>query len=519
MVKKTSPGNAGKGAPSSFLDKLIKLFVSMGDEDREKKRLLKVIRKDLKKRGKYFRMKGNVAQSGLAKLFYEIYKVVGPAQVLLDSIKSSGVIKSIIIENYLTEQQKQLVESLTEASIRKRAASSKSLKELRDNIKEELIEIYTFFDMPTARSINSLFNSLMVLLEFIEFDYYFLLKKFDSLLPERDFKYNPRFDGISGEYILDDLKDFNMILPLFDSGEDWERILGILSEYKEMEVISRDGWKKVVQIQKDLQKSGLLEQIIKHLDENPAYSFIPEHTSYEIVEDYLGDIKRIAEETLMSIVGERKKSQRDSLLMNIFGTTSVVRLKYYTEKANMAFSKKVDSGFLFVEPLNYLKAFYLDYYKGPIRQIVDRLLITGKWTSNIASQQFSESYHQLMSLSEDLLQFDNALAEESELGTKLKRLVRAADRDRNALDSMRNVLKGINSGASSILNDSIQNLLAIGKNLKRCIDDYRSPKHELLVNWKEIETMSEEPLGNEMSEIYKKIYYFLQLMQYYLKED
>ncbi len=504
---------------SNIWDKLLSLFVTIGDQEREKKRLIKEIKKDLKKRGKYFKVKGNVALPALAKLFYEIYKVVGPAQVLLESLKDSQVIRAIIIESFLTEEQKSLVDGLSENNIRKRCAAAKSLKDVRDGIKEELIQTYTFFDIPTARKINSLYSSLMVIQDFIRFDYYFLLKKFDSLLPERDFKYNPRFDSINGEYIVDDLKDFDLILPMVKDSEDWDSILTVLSQYRDMEVISRDGWKKALQIVKEFKKTRILELIIKVLDEKPDYKVLPETYSYEIVEDYLSEIKTTAENTLMGIAGERKKSQRDSLLVNIFGTTSVVRMKNYTEKANMAFSKKVDGGFAYVDPMNFLKAFLLDYYKGSIRQLVDRLLITGKWSSNIASQQFSESYHQLMKLTDELLQFDMSLAEDTDNGAKLKRLVRAADRDRNAVDAMRNVLKTVNSQAASILNESVQHLLTIGKNLKRCFDDYKSPKHELIVNWKEIEMMGEEPLANLMSELYKKIYYFLQLMQYYLKEE
>jgi hypothetical protein len=511
--------NMVKNEPKSLWERIFSLFVTVGDAERDKRRLLKEIKKDLKKRGKYYKINSNTAQPALAKLFFEMYKVVGPAQILLESLKDSNVIRSIIIENFLTPEQRTLVESLSESNIRKRCSAAKSLKDVRDQIKEEVIQTYTFFDMPAARSINRLYSSLMVMQEFIKFDYYFLLKKFDSLLPERDFKYNPRFESINGEYILDDLKDFDIVLPMMSESEEWDIILNVLSQYRDMEVISRDGWKKVLQIVKDMKKSRILELIIKVLDENPGYKAVTEGFAYEIVEDYLSDIKKTAEKTLMSIFEERKKNQRDSLLTSIFGTTSVVRMKYYTEKANMAFSKKVNPGFMYVEPLNFLKAFFLDYYKGPIRQMVDRLLITGKWTSNIASQQFSESYHQLMSLTEDLLRFDNSLAEETELGAKLKRMMRAADRDRNALDAMRNVLKTVNNDALSILNDSIQHLLTIGKNMKRCIDDYKAAKHELIVNWKEIEVMSDEPLINQMSDLYKKIYYFLQLMQYYLKEE
>ncbi len=503
----------------SFFEKVLNIFANMGDADREKKRLLKEIRKDLKKRGKYYRLKGNTAQPALAKLFYDIYKEVGPAQVLLESLTGSDVIKSVVVEHFLSEEQIALLSSLSEDSIRQRCKSVKNLKELRDKIKDELIEIYTFIDLQLARQINTLYNALMVLQDFIRFDYYFLLKKFDSMLPERDYVYLTRFESINGEYILDDLKDFDSLLPSMELDADWETILDILSQYRDMEVISRDGWKKVLGILKELRKTRIINLMVKHLDEDPTYKALPEMNSYEIVEDYLSAVKRTAENALMSIVGERKKSQRDAMLMSVFGTTSVVRMKYYTEKSNMAFSKRIDTGYKYVEPMNYLKAFFLDYYKGQIRQVVDKLLITGKWTTSLASQQFSESYHQLMSLSDSLLTFDNNLADESELGGKLKRLSKTAERDRNALDAMSNVLKNINAEGLSIINDSVQNLFAVGKNIKRCIDDFKAPKHELVVNWKEVDMMGELSILDEMTEVYKKIYYFLQLMQYYLKEE
>ena len=503
----------------SFFEKVLNIFANMGDVDREKKRLLKEIRKDLKKRGKYYHLKGNTAQPALAKLFYDIYKEVGPAQVLLESLTGSGVIKAIVVENFLSKEQLDLMSTLTEDSIRQRCKNVKNLKEVRDKIKDELIEIYTFIDLQLARKINAIYNSLMILQDFIRFDYYFLLKKFDSMLPERDYVYLTRFESINGEYILDDLKDFDTLIPAVDPDADWETILEILAQYRDMEVISKDGWKKVMGILKEFRKTRIVNLMVKHLDENPTYKALPELNSYEIVEDYLSDIKSIAENTLMSIVGDRKRSQRDSMLMSVFGTTSVVRMKYYTEKSNMAFSKRIDTGYKYVEPMNYLKAFFLDYYKGPIRQVVDKLLITGKWTTSLASQQFSESYHQLMSLSDSLLTFDNKLADESELGGKLKRLSKTAERDRNALDAMSNVLKNINVEGLSIINDSVQNLFAVGKNIKRCIDDYKAPKHELVVNWKEVDMMGEISILEEMTEVYKKIYYFLQLMQYYLKEE
>jgi hypothetical protein len=39
------------------------------------------------------------------------------------------------------------------------------------------------------------------------------------------------------------------------------------------------------------------------------------------------------------------------------------------------------------------------------------------------------------------------------------------------------------------------------------------------MNWKEIEQYSEEDIKKKVTEVYKKLYYFIQLMQYYVKKS
>ncbi len=502
-----------------FLEKILGIFTAVGsDPDRDKKRFLKGIQKDLKKRSKYFKVKGNIVEPALAKLFYAIYKEVGPAQVLLETLQGSEIIKSIVIENFLSKEQKKVLEGLSEDAVRMRCKESSNLKELQERIKKELAQVHSFFDLALTQRVNEIYNGLMIFQDFIRYDYYFLLKKFDSALPERDFMYIPRFEAINGEYVVEDLKDFDALLPVLEGEIEWNIILQILAQYRNMDVVSQEGWKKVLSIVKNLKKSGLLNLVIIHLEQNPSYNVFSEMRNSEIVEDYLGGLKHSAEKILNQVLNERRKSQRDALLMSIFGATSIVRLNHYTEKSNMAFSRRIETGYRYVEPMNYLKAFFLDYYKGPVRQVVDKLLITGKWSSNLVSQQFSESYHQLMSLSDAVLAFDRSLADDTELGGKLKRLSKSAERDRNALDSMKNVLKHINKDGFEIMKESVQHFFTIGKNLKRCIDDYKAPKHEMITNWKDISALADKPIDMEMTEVYKKLYYFLQLMQNYLKE-
>jgi hypothetical protein len=203
----------------------------------------------------------------------------------------------------------------------------------------------------------------------------------------------------------------------------------------------------------------------------------------------------------------------------VFGTTGISRTKNYTEKANMAFQKKRVGGYSYVEPMNYLKAFLLDYYKRDIRELVNLLLVKGQWVSNALAAPMSESFHQLMEVSDRLTVFDESLAEDSDRGSKLKVLLTRADKDVNAQSSIKQHLKDINSGAKVLIIEAANHFIVIGKHLKMAMDDYGKPKHELLLNWKALETSTDKVLKDWMITTYKQLYSFVQLMQFFVKEQ
>jgi hypothetical protein len=172
-----------------------------------------------------------------------------------------------------------------------------------------------------------------------------------------------------------------------------------------------------------------------------------------------------------------------------------------------------------VESINYLKAFLLDYYKRDIREIVNLLLVKGQWVSNTLAAPMSESFHQLMEVSDRLTAFDEALAEDAERGAKLKVLLTRADKDVNAQASIKQQLKDINSGARALIIEASGHFIVIGKHLKMAMDDYAKPKHELILNWKSLETSTDKVLKEWMTATYKQLYSFVQLMQFFVKEQ
>ncbi|MFH2114266.1 MAG: hypothetical protein ABIJ86_07155, partial [Spirochaetota bacterium] len=106
---------------ASFLEKLLSIF-GINDADAEKKRIVKAIGRDLtRSRYRFYKPKTQETLPGLAKFFYETYKTVAPAQIILSNAAQSGVLRSFVIESFLTKEQRAISERLTEAYIQEKA--------------------------------------------------------------------------------------------------------------------------------------------------------------------------------------------------------------------------------------------------------------------------------------------------------------------------------------------------------------------------------------------------------------
>jgi hypothetical protein len=514
----TSNSNPSPGGISGFLDRVVSIFLKSSDPERERRRMLKDIEKQIKRlKYKFFKTKGSEALPGLAKFFYDGYKVVAPAQVILQNAQASGVLKTILIENSLTPAQQKILEEVDESAIRK-AAESKDTRVLASELKDKMVSFFSGFNSERVKQINDTYTLLLLFFEIINFDYFFLLKKFDSSLPERDFNYHPKFEAINGNYISEDLKDFLSFLPHLQKKHDWNALFDVLAAYKQGDVVNRDAFRKVLKSYVEVERSGVLTMMVQLIDQDPYYQPKVYATDAHIVEEYLNKMKTGTEITIQKILVERKNKKIDNLLNAVFGTTAVSRLKYYTDKNNMAFSKKMLGGYIYIAPLNFLKAFLLDFYKRDIKTVVDILLIRGKWSTNLSSQQLSDAFHGVMQISEDLIRFDENLSDEGGTGIKLKALIHKGDRDKNSVVILRKQLKDVNDEALRMITESATNLIMVGKSLKLVIEDYEKKPHELILNWKEIEGAFEGDVKTTLTELYKKIYYFIQLLQFYVKK-
>jgi hypothetical protein len=521
-VKKSkgSASDTGKRDSGSFglFARMFSFFSGIGDPDREKTRLIKEIGKQLKKqRLRFYRTKTGEVLPGLARFFYDTYKVVSPAHMLIKNAETSSVLKSIVIEYYLSDEQREIQSHFDDASIRARSREIPP-KDLAAEYKDYIVSFFSAFDNETARQINATYNLMDVFLHIINYDYFFLLKKFDSGFPEADFKYKPRFEAINGEYASDDLKDFMEIMPLVDERQEWQTVFEVLRIYKGSQIVAPAQWRSLQRSIMDIHRSSILLLMVQHIDGDPyfqAKTIVPNH---KIVEDHLTRLKTRTEMTIQKVLNERRKSKIDELAEKVFGTSAVSRMRNYTDKANVTFAKKTLAGYTHTTPMNFLKAFLLDYLKGgEMKTTIDLLLIRGQWAATILSQQLSEAFHQLNALTDQLLQFDEALAEDGDKGAAVKGALYKVDRDKGMMKVLKQYLTDINGDALRIIKESAQNLIAVAKYLKSVSEDHKTKPPEMILNWREIESASEQNIDQAISSIYRKIYYFSQLLQYYLK--
>ena len=191
-------------------------------------------------------------------------------------------------------------------------------------------------------------------------------------------------------------------------------------------------------------------------------------------------------------------------------------MKNYTEQANLILETKNVGNYSNYQPLNYMKAFLIEFVKKDIREYSDLVLIRGEWATTALSIPMSEAYHSLLDLSTEITDFDKKLAEDGEIGTKIKTLLPRTSRDREARNIIQTITRNANTEAYDYLIKGTKDLITIAKTIKTLIEDYSKKTPDLIINWKELDHFAEHPIRELGIEVYKKIYMFVSLMQNYL---
>lgn len=499
----------------SFFHKLLDSLIGGKDADAAKKKQLKNIAKVLSKtRFKFYKAGSDQALPLMGKFFFDLYKALSNCQTLFNSQPNPAYYKDVCINFGLSDAQKALIEELSDETI---VDNSKKMPfdQLKAKVKADISAFSGEFDQSKIQRIDGLYNLLLIFKSFCTFDYYFILKKFDSSIRENEFNKAPKFNPIDASYIAEDLKDFLTVLYSIPIGADWTDLLQLLKAMRGgTEPIKANQLSKILARLNQIKASRVFDMIIQLTTKDPLYQVKYEEKREQIIEAFIDKIKNDAQTAIKKIENAQKNSKVDGLLKQIFGTTEISSLQYYTEEQGASFVKKNLGGFEYAKPLNYLKAFLLEYVKRDVRAYADLVLVRGKWTTSPFTAEMSDAYNAILEYSEKITLFDKKLSEEDgEYGKKLKTLLPRADRDREAASIIKTTLRDNNTLAKEYIVSATKQLIVFGKITKLLIEDYQKQRPELMTNWKELERFAETPIGELGVNVYKKIYLIVQLMQ------
>jgi hypothetical protein len=519
-LQKSSSRQETAADKEGFLGRILPFIFASDKAERTKRRQLKEIARQVRRvRPRLYNPRKEVVEPELGRLFYSFYRTLHAARELLRSASTSMVLKSVIVEMSLTEEQLRIRGRLSEKAILARAGTTET-KKLNAELNAELKSFVEGFDGKKIKEMQGRYVMLRTLLDLICFDYFFLLKKLDSKMAEANLSYNPHFEAIVGEYVSDDLKDFLEIMPAIDAKADWDCVFDIFKEYRQVEVISRGEWKKVLGTIAKLQRSKILEMTVQLIEEDPLYKPTARSYGERIADVYLTQLRTQIDLILRKISAERRRQKLESLVAAVFNGLPALRMQNYTEAANDRFFRRAVTGYVHVSALGYLKAFLLDYCKKDVKEMVDLLLIEGKWTVDTSkvSGCLYDAFQELMQVSKKLLSFDSSLGEDGQLGSRMASLMAGGSHDRQIVGSLRQLLKDVNASAKDLIWRAARGLVELGKVLKTIREDCGKDPSELLFNWKELDSATDNSIKKRITEVYKKIYLFIQLIQMLIRK-
>ena len=512
-----SSSSAKSTEKESFFQSLLSSLFKSSNPEAEKKRRLKNLAKTISKTKyhAFYRPGTGEMLAPFGKLIFDLYKAVSSAQTYFRNTQNPAIFKRQIINYVLSENQLALLDELDEQKILE-LARTVPIAKLSQDIEHKLQVFTNDFNETRATKADNLEKAFSLFQDFCEFDYYMILKKFDSSYQEFSFNALPRLEKVNAEYIVDDLKDFLAVAySITDDSIDWSALFDMFKETQSRELVSAGNWKKIIAKIKSIQTSKSLDLIVQHISEDFSYETKISYHHNSIIEPYIEKIENDTRTLIAKIEAEQKESKASSICMQIFGTASPQSLKYYTAEFNAPLEKKGLSILEYTEPLNYLKTFLVEFVKKAIREYYDVVVIRGQWDASL-SAPMSNAYQELLKLSDEITNFDEMMAEEGAMGVKVKTLLPKTAHDAGAENIINRVVSDANESARGYIIQGTQNLIVIGKTVKQLIEDYVLPKPVIVANWKELERFIETPMKEFSVDIYKKIYLFVQLMQNYI---
>lgn len=503
---------------TGFFQKILDIFSGTEREERVKNRLLKEIRKDLGQlKLKFYLSKKDQVLPAFGFFFYDIYRYSQNFSRFFDIKNHNNTIKILLFDALLNNKQKEIKSKLERSGVEEMIRGQSDPQKAILDVKSLLNEFVKSFDQELVRKINTTYNQIVDLSNIINYDWFFLLHKFDSNIMEGNFNYKPNFEILEGKYISDDIVTINDYIETLNLSGDWKYITEYINMVSEDKGLN-DIFKKMINSLKIIKKDGYLTKIVQLITKDPYFRPKEFQSKSKIVQDYIHEYQSEIQNIIRDAIKSINQEKTNKLLMDIFQTTVIVRMKQYTQKLEDNLSSRgVQSHFKFIDPINYLKAFLLDIGKGEIKSRVDLLIIKGAWDTHSHSSEYSSMLEGFTKLSDKIIEFDNRCSEDDAWGRELRRLMVAIKHDNRAKIMLVKLVDKIDAIANQLLHEGISQFVKAGNLIKNLLEDNNLKNPKMIINIHKIKWEFSKDLKTDMLGIYKKLANMVVLLKNYSK--
>ncbi|MCL2805449.1 MAG: DUF5312 family protein [Treponema sp.] len=495
-----------------FMDKVFSLFSGEGLTD-EKQNMLKGIGKELSqsKYARFFRIRTEETDPSFLSFLFSVYKTIYPIKLFMKDDKKMSQFKALTVESSISGNVKETINRLGNAALDEKSRTM-SGEDLIKSIQADIDLLNSQFDGKHITNVNHRYELASALNQFVTYNFAGFFKKFDPHFADGSFIIEPKFPAIKTMLMIDQLGEFLTATQPLKPEEDWNSLLTLLNSCEGHDLVSLEQFNTMIKTLREIHTSKILELMVQYTLRNPVWQFKHSVFRETIGETWLESKKAEAFGYISKINNAKKNSQISALTKEIFETTELVRMENYTVHISETYRRKNVEHFVYAEGLNYLKAFLDDYVEKEIKELCDIVIIRGQWTNNTMSREMSEALHKLSELPGRINDLDIVMSEDGSDGSRLRAAMLRVDRDSTQIRYINSIVSNNNDDAHEIINEAAQELIIIGKHLKFLIEDVQKKHPELLVNWREINLVSKEPLTQRMINNFKKINYFVQLM-------
>jgi hypothetical protein len=498
---------------TSFWRSLFAFLFRNNSPEAVKKRTLKAIAKQIRftPHSKFYRAKTRELTPLCAKFFYDTYKTVSLAQRTLPALLKSAVLRTLILEYYLGQEILKKFESFSPENIAERAKTTNP-KHLMEELRTEFDSLQDTIKADIKIQIDSCYNLILSLGQFVSFDFYVLLKRFEFSGREHSFNTVPNFTNCKADTAITMLQDFVDYVAALDPSRDWKTALRLFKSCRNgSDLIVEDHWLKLLYQFQEILHSGIFRLIIQHVTENPGWKVNPQIPDGRLFSTWLEHRQQAMEREIAKIAASHWFNHIGELSREIFGNAAMNPMKYYNEKTAELFTAKGFEGFAHTEALNYLMAFMRQVFEKDIQEFCDLLTVRAQWANVSASQALSSRWDAMQTVMKRLDDFDNTLSNDGMNGSRLISALARLDRDRFQSRVIRELLSAIDNEAKRILLEALDSLDRIATIVAAVQSDCLQNPHLLILNWREIEVASHRNMAEWLRYISNKLEKFVTL--------